>query len=157
MRWAQPPSVASAACIAGGSLDGAANIIAFNGKTFQEGGVNIFSGRRIPILNNSNHDNSGLGIVLFNTVGQPLPNDSGDGDSGPNDLQNYPTLTQAATAAGRTLVADAGRCRPDREHDFLDGHPGHDAVRPDRVGAARPRQAGRWQTTQSLCPSRSRA
>ena len=48
----------------GGTLAGAANIVAFDGKTAQEGGVNIQSGRAIPILNNSIFSNFGLGIIL---------------------------------------------------------------------------------------------
>ncbi|MDB5351700.1 MAG: conserved repeat protein [Planctomycetota bacterium] len=96
----------------GGTLAGAGNIIAFNGKTFQSGGVNIFSGRRIPILSNSIFGNFGLGTILFNVGGQPVANDGGDPDQGPNDLQNYPVLTKVATAAGRTLIQGSLNSQP---------------------------------------------
>jgi hypothetical protein len=53
-------------------------------------------------LTNSIHSNTGLGIDLF-----PLgvtPNDPGDADSGPNELQNFPVLTSASTGGGTTQI-----------------------------------------------------
>jgi hypothetical protein len=52
---------------------------------------------------NSIHDNAGPGIDLGNDG--PTPNDPGDNDTGPNLLQNFPVITDAATAGGRTYVA----------------------------------------------------
>jgi hypothetical protein len=73
----------------GGS--GEPNNIAFNGGP----GVGVNSGMGNSILNNSIHDNAGLGIDLdFNTATSGVtPNDHCDTDHGPNNLQNFPELT----------------------------------------------------------------
>ena len=81
----------------GGTADGAGNTIAFNGGD----GVRIGSGTGQPILGNRIFGNAQLGIDLgTNGVN---PNDTGDADSGPNELQNYPVLT-SATSASRTRI-----------------------------------------------------
>jgi parallel beta-helix repeat protein len=48
------------------------------------------------VSQNSIHDNGGFGIEL-NGDGIITPNDTGDGDSGPNNLQNFPVLSAAMT------------------------------------------------------------
>ncbi|MFV8570620.1 DUF4347 domain-containing protein, partial [Marinobacter sp. SBS5] len=73
----------------GGTETGAGNLIAFNALD----GVNIVNGNGNTVLGNQIHSNSGLGIDL-GTSGV-TSNDSGDGDSGANDLQNYPIVTTA--------------------------------------------------------------
>ena len=88
----------------GGTTAGAGNTIAFNGRD----GVILGSdlefllppGTGNVILSNSIFSNTGLGIDL-DTDGV-TPNDAGDGDSGANNLQNFPVL--ALAASGSTAV-----------------------------------------------------
>lgn len=60
------------------------------------------------ILENSISNNNGLGIDLGNN-NVVNPNDPGDGDTGPNTLQNFPVLTLAVrgTGVGGTLNSTA--------------------------------------------------
>ena len=90
----------------GGAIAGAGNVIAFN----QGNGVTIASeggpALRNSILENSISSNGLLGIDL----GNPGPdgvtaNDAGDGDSGANNLQNYPNLTSAIASGSSTALA----------------------------------------------------
>ena len=87
----------------GGTAAGAGNTIAFNGGAGVVVGSN--SGDQAvgnAILSNSIYGNGALGIdlgddgVTLNTPGGP--------HSGPNDLQNFPVLSQAATFDGNTYV-----------------------------------------------------
>jgi len=67
-------------------------------------GIRILSGTRNKITANSIHSNGKLGIDL-----SPLgvtPNDQGDGDSGANNLQNFPVIEDVQS--GNTSVAVAG-------------------------------------------------
>lgn len=76
----------------GGTATGMGNTIAFNGDDgvlFQFG-----LGTGNAIVSNSIFSNAGLGIDL--EPNGATPNDSGDGDSGPNNLQNYPVLDSAS-------------------------------------------------------------
>ena len=87
--------------VIGGGASGAGNTIAFNGRVgvfIQEGSV------RNAILSNSIFSNGvsqpaplGLGIDLVVHPPGVTPNDMGDGDTGPNNLQNFPELTFATT------------------------------------------------------------
>ncbi|HZD16667.1 MAG TPA: calcium-binding protein, partial [Actinomycetota bacterium] len=86
----------------GGTASGAGNTIAFNNGE----GVQISTGVGDDavdnaILGNSIHDNDDLGIDLGGTG--VSPNDGGDADTGPNDLQNFPLLAWAVT--GSTGIA----------------------------------------------------
>jgi hypothetical protein len=77
----------------GGTASGAGNTIAFNVLA----GVSIASGTGDPILSNSIFSNGKLGIDLV-APGDPASGVTPDAPgvrSGPNDLQNYPTLTSA--------------------------------------------------------------
>ena len=83
----------------GGSGNGSANTIAFNGAD----GVYVASGNNNAIWTNSIHSNSGLGIDL--SPNGVTPNDAGDSDAGANNLQNFPVIDSATVASGTTAIA----------------------------------------------------
>lgn len=93
--------------VLGDSFSGGSNTIAFNGRD----GVNISGGLRNVIDGNSIFSNSGLGLDLADDG--PTANDSGYGDSGPNDLQNKPVLSSAKTIPGKTIVKGKLESQPD--------------------------------------------
>jgi CSLREA domain-containing protein len=72
----------------GGTNAGDANRIAYNNT-----GILVAAGLNNSILSNAIYSISGMGIDL-NSNGISV-NDNGDGDSGANNLQNYPVLTSA--------------------------------------------------------------
>jgi hypothetical protein len=78
-----------------------ANLIANNGSR----GITLSSGSRNAFLGNSIFHNGGFGIDLANTG--RTSNDSGDGDTGPNDLQNFPMVTSVVPAAGILTISGA--------------------------------------------------
>ena len=94
----------------GGTVSGAANVIAFNGDR----GVLVGEGTGNAILTNSIFSNSNLGIDLgdFGLAGV-TPNDDGDADTGPNNLQNFPLLTSATLGGGQTTIAGSLNSAPD--------------------------------------------
>ena len=70
---------------------GGGNIIAGN----LDAGVSVASVPNVAtIRGNAVYDNGGKGIALNGQAG-PLPNDSGDGDPGPNNGQNFPIVRLA--------------------------------------------------------------
>ncbi len=84
----------------GGVVAGAGNIIAYNG------GDGIYldnaAGTSNQLLGNNIYANSGLGIDLgSNGV---TTNNAGDGDSGPNNLQNFPVLDSAHTTGALAAI-----------------------------------------------------
>jgi hypothetical protein len=97
----------------GGTVPGAGNVIAFNVPTFT--GVSVRAGTGNAILSNSIFSNGGLGIDLASD--SVTPNDAGDTDSGPNNLQNFPVLTSATIASGNTLLQGTLNSAPGT--DFL--------------------------------------
>lgn len=76
-------------CFVGGTNTNTGNVIAYNGGP----GVWVLSATN-TVLGNILYDNTGLAIDLGNSGAQP--NDAGDGDSGPNGLQNFPVLASPA-------------------------------------------------------------
>lgn len=83
----------------GGGVPGGANVIAFNTGS----GVVIENGSSaVDVRGNAIFSNGGLGIDLNNDG--VTGNDTGDGDPGPNLLQNFPLLTQATVGNGSTSV-----------------------------------------------------
>lgn len=88
--------------VIGGAAPGAANLIAGNAQN----GVEIYdTAVRTTISGNSFAGNGGLAINLQANNGAfgVTANDAGDGDSGPNALQNYPVLTSAVLGLGTTV------------------------------------------------------
>ncbi|MGH8099799.1 MAG: beta strand repeat-containing protein [Chthoniobacterales bacterium] len=91
----------------GGTNAGEGNIIAFNGA---QGVVveNVFGPTTFTILGNSIFSNAGLGISLGGgPCNLPVPtiNDACDGDTGPNNLQNYPVITSASFGGGFVTIS----------------------------------------------------
>lgn len=88
-----------------GGGDGGGNLIAYNG----EGGVVVDQASiNNAIVGNSIHSNGGLGIDLSAPPLQQdgvTPNDAGDGDAGPNNLQNFPVLTGVTFGVESTIVS----------------------------------------------------
>lgn len=81
-----------------------ANLIASNtGNGVEVNGTNTFG---IRIVGNRMRDNGGLGIDLDadGPIPGPTPNDPQDLDSGPNNLQNYPELSNPRIIGGNLLV-----------------------------------------------------
>ncbi len=82
--------IQSSGNIIGGSADGAGNLIAHNSNN----GVRITSGTGNTVSQNTTFENGDLGIDLANQG--PNANDAPDDpDTGPNNLQNTPTITSA--------------------------------------------------------------
>lgn len=91
----------------GGTAAGAGNVIANNGDTGVQvriGFAAAHNASNAAILGNSIASNGLLGIN--NSAPDVVtPNDAGDGDTGPNDLQNFPVITAASIAAGNVTVS----------------------------------------------------
>jgi len=93
--------------VVGGIAPGAGNTIAWNGG---DGVALGNAGFGCAVLGNSIRANDGLGINLGpNGV---TPNDPGDGDAGPNGLQNFPVLMAVRDLGAETLVEGVLESRP---------------------------------------------
>jgi uncharacterized repeat protein (TIGR01451 family) len=92
--------------VIGGDGEALPNVIAWNGH-----GVAVESGIRNEIGCNSIYRNAGLGIDLG--VDGVTPNDPGDLDSGPNNLLNFPIITNVISSD--IAIAVSG---------YVDGAPG---------------------------------
>ncbi|HYV04705.1 MAG TPA: hypothetical protein VFB82_08975, partial [Blastocatellia bacterium] len=84
--------------VIGAAGSASSNTISFNGAA----GVAVQSGTNNSIQSNSIVFNGGLGIDLGATGVNA--NDTGDADSGANNLQNYPVITSASAAGPSTAV-----------------------------------------------------
>lgn len=89
--------------VIGGATAGEGNTIAFNGSSGVEVSTSLLGSRGNPILSNSIFSNAGLGIDL-DPQGIANPNDTGDLDSGPNNLQNFPEISPAPQLNGGSLT-----------------------------------------------------
>ncbi len=83
----------------GGAAPGQANLISRNGRN----GVALITGTGNSIIGNRLFGNAELGIDLGNDG--VTGNDAGDGDIGPNNLQNFPVLTGVAGGVQGTLTS----------------------------------------------------
>jgi len=90
-------------CFIGGSAPGAANLIAGNAQS----GVELYDTSSATIRGNAFLGNGRLAIDLVggSTNGAGVTaNDTGDADTGPNGLQNFPVLTSATLGTGTKMV-----------------------------------------------------
>ncbi len=90
------------------------NVIAFNGGE----GLVVRSGTRHTMRGNSIHDNATLGISLSFGLNAPTPNDLGDGDSGTNDLQNFPVVSSVTYGGANTTVSGLLNSTPGTTFDL---------------------------------------
>jgi hypothetical protein len=93
------------------------NTIAFS----QGNGVLVVEGVRNVIGHNSIYSNGGLGIDLVGNDNPSgvTPNDPGDNDAGPNELQNFPVLTSATSLANGTRIQGTLNSKPNNIYDIL--------------------------------------
>jgi len=103
--------------VIGGVFSGAGNLI--SGNTASAIVVNVNSGS-VTIRGNAIYENARLGIDL-GAAEVPLPNDDGDGDTGPNDRQNFPIVSsvQALVPTGAsTRVQGVLHSTPSTTYDL---------------------------------------
>jgi hypothetical protein len=77
----------------GGATAAAGNIVAFN----RFNGVRVRDGTGNSILSNSIYANNPINLSL-GQLGRAVPNDIRDSDSGPNNLQNFPSIESVGIA-----------------------------------------------------------
>lgn len=90
----------------GGTAAGEGNVIAFSGRDISSpSAISILSsaGNGFTIVGNSIYGQLGIGIDLG--ADGVTPNDTLDGDSGPNNSQNYPVITSATTDGSQVVLS----------------------------------------------------
>ncbi len=104
----------------GGTSVGAGNTIAHNGGSSFSAGAGIFlestAGTGNEIRANLIFSNKSLGIAFGSS--SPTPNDPGDADTGPNNLQNFPIILSSAPGAGNTHITGKFRSAPSATFDL---------------------------------------
>ncbi|MCA9219589.1 MAG: right-handed parallel beta-helix repeat-containing protein, partial [Planctomycetales bacterium] len=100
----------STAAVIGGNGAGEGNVIAFNNGPGIQVDSNASTGN--TFIGNSIYGNLGLGIDI-NGDGV-TPNDLGDVDTGPNDLQNFPVLATAAANGSAAVIGGSLTSTPNR-------------------------------------------
>jgi hypothetical protein len=98
--------------IIGGTGTNESNVIANNGGD----GIWVQSGTGTRILGNTIYSNTGLGIDL-GTNGV-TNNDGGDGDSGPNNLMNFPVIYSVVISGADVTIS--GEARPGATVEFFE-------------------------------------
>lgn len=83
----------------GGAGAGMGNVIAFNPNN----GVLVINGTGNSILSNAIYSTDRVNISLDGT-GRQKPNDIGDGDSGPNNYQNFPAIESVDIANNSATI-----------------------------------------------------
>ncbi|MSU58715.1 MAG: hypothetical protein EXS35_11155 [Pedosphaera sp.] len=96
--------------VIGGVTAGAANTIWFNGAD----GVSIASGTNNPVRGNSIYANGTITAELGIDLGTSgvTANDSGDPDTGANQLQNFPVLTAVSNTATDVTIVGSLNSKP---------------------------------------------
>jgi hypothetical protein len=97
----------------GGTVAGAANVISGN----DDDGVGITGGTSNRILSNRISQNAGLGIDL-GTSGV-TNNDTGDPDTGANNLQNFPVIASATRSSTTGFTTITGTLNSNPSQSFL--------------------------------------
>lgn len=102
-------SIATPAAIIGGPNPGEANLIAFNNgagiisspQSAANGAIGAsFDSERNLIHHNNGVDNANIDIGAIG----PTPNDAGDGDTGANNMQNWPEILSASQSGDQLTV-----------------------------------------------------
>ena len=87
--------------VVGGTNASDANVIAYNGGDGVQ--VGYYNTTGVAILRNAIYANTNFGIDLWGDG--VTPNDLGDGDTGPNTLQNFPVLGFPLRYASSTVIS----------------------------------------------------
>ena len=113
--------------VIGGTSPGQANLIAYNSGTLAFSvpvGVLVGSGAsQVTVRGNSIHDNEQLGLDLSGEG--PTPNDPGDADLTPNNLQNFPIVRSIVYGASSVEVLGKLNSAPSTQYtlDFYANPP----------------------------------